>query len=373
MAMLKQRLKLHASNAPTLNNYHMKSFLQFIQEGGAAGHMAHPYDLPQVNTGNDLVKFFNEVAEQLEQDPSIASVKIDGFNVSFKYVGGQFAIDRGSMHPDDVAGITIDRLSHRFPEGHGMIPVGTKLLTILNDAVKTIRPELSKLGMIDDPTRFLNCEFVQGQTNVTKYSNSFIAIHGVNKFEQVTPKRRISKEIDYDRQALLDLIDKLQPIANKYKFQVFGSVPISEKDKSKISYNYTLQQRITLKTAKGTATKTLKQWLATATNPHTTKVKFKDGESRAALSFYAYTNIFQTRDITQYIDDPVKQKLVLDGFIFFHATRVLGNIVLKHFTTPMGDLDQHEGVVLRMPQYDNPVKITGDFMINRAQSAFFGQ
>ena len=49
-----------------------------LLEGGAVGHMAHPFDLPQVNTGADLIEFFNDAAEQLSEGE--ASVKIDGVN-----------------------------------------------------------------------------------------------------------------------------------------------------------------------------------------------------------------------------------------------------------------------------------------------------
>ena len=72
--------------------------------GGAAGHMAHPFDLPEVNTGNDLINFFKEAAEYLTINP--ASVKIDGVNVSFKLIDGphgkEFAVDRGSTKPIDI-------------------------------------------------------------------------------------------------------------------------------------------------------------------------------------------------------------------------------------------------------------------------------
>ena len=40
--------------------------------GGAAGHMAHPYDLDWVNSGRDLLRFF-ELAKDLQ-----GTVKIDG-------------------------------------------------------------------------------------------------------------------------------------------------------------------------------------------------------------------------------------------------------------------------------------------------------
>ena len=49
--------------------------------GGAAGHMSHPFDLPTVGNGSDLIKFFEDAAAFLATNPG--SVKIDGTNVSF--------------------------------------------------------------------------------------------------------------------------------------------------------------------------------------------------------------------------------------------------------------------------------------------------
>ena len=65
-----------------------------IVEGGAAGHMAHPFDLPGVNTGVDLLNFF-ETAKKFIDGKNPSAVKIDGVNVSFKVVGDenkQFAL-----------------------------------------------------------------------------------------------------------------------------------------------------------------------------------------------------------------------------------------------------------------------------------------
>ena len=68
--------------------------------GGAAGHMNHPFDLSWVNTGDDLIDFF-ERAKAFVEDKGAGAVKIDGVNVSFKVVeterGHEFAVDRGSL------------------------------------------------------------------------------------------------------------------------------------------------------------------------------------------------------------------------------------------------------------------------------------
>ena len=153
--------------------------------GGAAGHMNHPFDLGWVNTGSDLIDFFERAKTYVEKKGA-GAVKIDGVNVSFKVVetphGHEFAVDRGSLKPIDIEGITMARVDDRFPEGHGMRPAIKTLLSILNEALPTIKSELETLGMWDNPAMFLNTEYVEGTTNVTEYDENFLAIHGLNQF-----------------------------------------------------------------------------------------------------------------------------------------------------------------------------------------------
>ena len=84
--------------------------------------------------------------------------------MSFKVVetpnGHEFAVDRGSLKPIDIEGITMDRVDQRFPEGHGMRPAIRTLLTILNSSISDTKSELEGLGMWDDPSLFLNTEYV---------------------------------------------------------------------------------------------------------------------------------------------------------------------------------------------------------------------
>ena len=76
--------------------------------GGAAGHMRHPYDLQRVQSGADLVGIFEDLRSYATMSAQDINVKIDGVNVSFKLVGGEFAVDRGSTKPIDVAGVTLN-------------------------------------------------------------------------------------------------------------------------------------------------------------------------------------------------------------------------------------------------------------------------
>ena len=54
---------------------------ELIYEGGAAGHMAHPFDLPNVTSGKDLIKSFEQAADSLKKAPG--SVILDGVNGSW--------------------------------------------------------------------------------------------------------------------------------------------------------------------------------------------------------------------------------------------------------------------------------------------------
>jgi len=159
--------------------------------GGAAGHMKHPFDLPAVETGEDLKQFFETAADWVIENTAV--LKIDGVNASFKLIdspdavnGKEFALDRGSAYPIDIEGITTSRVGERWDEEHGMHAATIILLDIFNKALwhedgAHITEELQQLGLWDDPTKIFNAEFVLKSLNVKEYKTNFIALHGINK------------------------------------------------------------------------------------------------------------------------------------------------------------------------------------------------
>jgi len=362
--------------------------------GGAAGHMNHPFDLDWVNNGDDLIDFF-ERAKRFVQDDDAAAVKIDGVNVSFKLVEHsgqrQFAVDRGSLKNIDIDGITMDRVDDRFPEGHGMRPAIRTLLTILNNTLPSIENELMELGMWDNPSLFLNTEYVEGTTNVTEYDENFLAIHGLNQFYQKVAKSGASKgnirpgaerpegvkspstEVPYSPEVMQSLIDKLNPIAQEYGFKVYGSVPTRRTSDIDINYVKALSEPFTVQiSADRQVTKPLREWLAEASNPRYKTVKLRNGKKTHPLHKELYKAILnRTMPIVELVEDSDAEAAIY-GAIFMHATRVLGNDVLRGLTSDMGDVMNHEGVVLRDEKIfgPNPVKITGDFILGGMASNF---
>ena len=254
--------------------------------GGAADHMNHPFDLNSVDTGDDLLDFFNKAKKFIEKEGA-GAVKIDGVNVSFKVVEAdgihQFAVDRGSMKEIDIGGITMGRVDQRFPEGHGMRPAIKTLLMIVNKSLRNIKDELEDLGMWDNPTLFLNTEYVEGTTNVTQYDENFLAVHGLNQFYERTAKsgpskgnvrpgavrpegvKKVSTEVPYDPKVMEKLVKKLNVIAKDYGFQVYGSVPTQRIKDLDIDFSSTLSQPFTVQISDDREiTKPLKDWLSEA-------------------------------------------------------------------------------------------------------------
>jgi len=362
--------------------------------GGAVGHMAHPFDLSWVSSGSDLLDFFDR-AKTLVEKKGAAAVKIDGVNVSFKVVADdeikQFAVDRGSLKSIDIEGITMRRVDDRFPEGHGMRPAIKSLLTILNAAIKEIQPELEKLGMWDDPSRFLNTEYVAGTTNVTQYDDNFLAIHGLSQFyhrigksgpsknnerpgmERPEGVKAASVEVPYEPAIIESLVEKLVPYAEKYGFKVYSSVPTERIKDIEIDYSEVLSEPFTVRISDDREiTKSLGEWLQEATNPRYKTVKLKNGKRTHPLHKALYIDILnRSTSIVDLIEDS-DAEAVIYGAIFMHATRMLGNEVLKGLTSPMGDVMGHEGIVLRNDKLfgPNPVKITGEFIVGNLEGGF---
>jgi len=342
-----------------------------LREGGAGGHMAHPFNINWVNDGKDLIKAFQMSINYLRKGP--AAVKIDGVNASIRFVEldgkKQFVMDRGSMKPLDVKGITKAELTDRFGEGHGMIKVGGTVLDIFNESIPKIQNELKKLKLWDNPNIMFNLEYVAGSTNVLAYDKNFLAIHGLLELEQVTPKRRGTNEIEYDKTAMQDLLNKLAPAAAKHGYEVVGSIPTKLDGtpdlNSELNKKYTVNYNATKK-----ETKTLGQWLNDAKVPNI-EFKTKEGKTISALSKDVLIKISEGTNLEDYVADPKDYQSVIDGFAIYMATMKLGDAVLSKLSSPLGPVSDHEGIVIRDERISNaPFKITGSFIIKGMSSSF---
>lgn len=357
----------------------MNTFKEFLLlEGGAAGHMAHPFDLKSVKTGNDLIKIFYAIENSVKKNKT--AVKFDGLNASVKLIKNeqgnyQYAFDRGSAKPIDIKGITKDNVAERFEKGHGMIEVVNFLLPILDSTIETTMPELTKLGL-KKPNKFLNIEYVTGKTNVTHYDRNMIIIHGINEFVPRYAKNkrllsRASVEVPYSKESLNEFIKKIQPVFKQHNFEVFGPTMSTLKKEPKFDLVLTKPLGIAF-TETDTETRTLNNWLKSAKNPVNIFVKNIQNKKIPAMSKSNYLYVLGGNPINKLVgENKLAQKAVADGAIFYHATRMLGNELLASLGSAAGDLSQHEGLVIRDSKIASvPVKITGEFIVKGMESKF---
>ena len=333
---------------------------EVISEGGAGGHMAHPFDF--ANTGAKLVDVFAKSVKSLKQGGG--SVKIDGVNASIRMVNGQFVMDRGSAKPLDIKGMRPEDLSSRFEPGHGFIGIGTNVINIFDAAIPSTRSELKTLGLLDNPNILFNIEYVEGQTNVLGYGEigNFLAIHGLKEIKPKTfgkdgsVKSRVAVEIPYDKTAMQSYINKLNLVAMKSGFKVLGSVDTTFKSEPKLAS--VLTQPVTLYPTGEAVTKSLKDWLKGLkfTTPLITREQF--------------LKVVDSKNISQDFPGQDVNKIVNDTIVYL-TTIKLGDEILKNATSEIGDLEKHEGIVVRDSSiYGNPFKITGSFIIKGLGSKF---
>jgi phosphoribosylformylglycinamidine (FGAM) synthase PurS component/DNA-binding transcriptional MerR regulator len=191
--------------------------------GGAAGHMAHPFDCREVRNGRDLVKFYVKAVNAIplydeETKGSSVSVKLDGVNASFRLqkadnpAGFMFVLDRGGKTPGPVTGIDFDGVTSdnvlarvKGNEGHGLIQVVNHMTKLLNHDLMKLRPYVEALGLFDrmgpegvffDAEYYANEDEKRGYKpikNNVNYSKNYIAIHRLSEFYIDTRETKTGK------------------------------------------------------------------------------------------------------------------------------------------------------------------------------------
>tara|TARA_Y100000034_G_scaffold30565_1_gene37369 strand:- start:4823 stop:6769 length:1947 start_codon:yes stop_codon:yes gene_type:complete len=367
---------------------------------GTPGHMAHPFDVDRVKTGQDLIDYINDAVLRLQNQEIAGSVKWDGINTSFKLITTddgrkEFRMDRGTSEIGSVVGFDAESALKKWGTEHGMTQAIVKLLEIFNKALPFIRPELKELGMWDDPTKYFNTEYIEGKSNVQEYAANILAIHGINQFyEKKAQAHRIRKgtsmdrpglarpvdhstgkpikgggiEVPYDKEALGSLIEKVQPIAAKAGFEVYGDVPVEFDPEMELDLDKVLDIPVSVQiTPGGVATNSLREWLQMVEHPKDKRITRSDGRSVGALSKDIYMAVLRSAEeggipLSQYLESKDDVKDAINGGIFYHGTRLLGQAVKNALTSQAGSVGAHEGVVLRGLE-DFLVKLTGDFIV----------
>jgi cytidyltransferase-like protein len=366
-----------------------KQLYQILNEGGAGGHMDHPFEVPTVNNGADLVDLFNKTVSYLETSPAI--LKVDGSNISVKLVTSgtpQFGIDRGSSMQLDKDGVIISKLQDRFPNNPNLAKKGKIVLEIFNRSLPKIQNEIKLLGL-KDSERFINMEYIEGKSNVIEYEGNFLVLHNIGEFYTAISsirgtKSRKTESVTFNEAALYSLVEKLQPAAIEVSKEYNISPPFTIYHKilgtltKKPNFNNILSTPLSLNLGSlgDIQTKPLETWLKEViNNPEDKKVSFLDGTEKKALNKERlYIPAIKGTPLTTFLkEDKVNIKKAVDGIVLYHATRLLGNEILKHLEFPegFGPGEKQEGIVINSATVAPvPFKITGEFIVTGLQSPF---
>jgi hypothetical protein len=175
-------------------------------------------------------------------------------------------------------------------------------------------------------------------------------------------------EVPYDKEALGSLIEKVQPIAAKYGFEVYGDVPVEFDPEVELDLDKVLETPVSVQiTPGGVATNSLRTWLQMVEHPKDKRITRSDGRSVGALSKDIYMAVLRSAEeggipLSQYLESKDDVKDAINGGIFYHGTRLLGQAVKNALTSQAGSVGAHEGVVLRGLE-GFLVKLTGDFIV----------
>jgi len=191
--------------------------------GGAAGHMAHPFDCREVRNGRDLINFYVKAVNAIplyeeESKGSSVSLKLDGVNASFRLqkannsAGFMFVLDRGAKTRGpitklDFDGITPDNAIERWKGNteHGMIQVVSHMTKLLNHDLMKLKPYVEALGLFErmgpegvffDAEYYANEDKERGYQpvkNAVDYDQNYIAIHRLSEFYTETKETKTGK------------------------------------------------------------------------------------------------------------------------------------------------------------------------------------
>jgi hypothetical protein len=168
------------------------------------------------------------------------------------------------------------------------------------------------------------------------------------------------------------MIQKVNPIAENFGFKIYSSIPATIS--GNVNFSPILNTELVIKyTPEHAEAKTLRAWLEKCGNPVGTQIKTIQGKTVDAVSKDLYLRILNGTPLDQIVQDNNKDQVnaAICGAIIYHATRLLGQVILDSMTSSIGDLNTQEGIVIRDPKISStPFKITGEFIVRGMASAF---
>lgn len=170
---------------PTINGKKATTFRipKELNEGGAYGHMAHPFDVEMDLTFGDLKDI---VKKALDGELELVREKTDGQALAISWKNGNIIAARNKGHLANAGAnaLSEDELITKFA-GRGEVSDAFAF------AIRDLRQAISGLSeeqrqqIFQEGKSFMNCEIIYpASTNVIPYGQSLIVFHGTMQYDE---------------------------------------------------------------------------------------------------------------------------------------------------------------------------------------------
>jgi hypothetical protein len=158
---------------------------RYLMEGGAAGHLAHPFEDEEL-TFKDMKEMIDRgLLGGLDQEAPVTE-KLDGQNIAFSIRDGQiiFARNKGQVKSRGKNALDVAGIRNMF-SGRGNIEKAfTGAAEDLQAAVERLTPE-QRQQMFGDGSKFMSLEVILPDTqNVIPYGKSVLVMHGTIEYDE---------------------------------------------------------------------------------------------------------------------------------------------------------------------------------------------
>lgn len=155
---------------------------QELQEGGGAGHLAHPYE--------DLDLTFTDIKDMIKAALSgkleYAQEKLDGQNLMVTYKDGKVRSARNKTELKNFGqeSKTIEQVAEKFANRGSIKTAFVETMRDLESAINKLTPA-QKEQFFQDGKRFINLEILFPETqNVIPYGASLLRMHHFKEYDQ---------------------------------------------------------------------------------------------------------------------------------------------------------------------------------------------
>ena len=158
---------------------------RYLMEGGAAGHLAHPFEDEEL-TFKDMKEMIDRgLLGGLDQEAPVTE-KLDGQNIAFSVRDGQivFARNKGQVKGRGKNALDVAGIRNMFAGRGNIEKAFTGAAEDLQAAVGKLTPE-QRQQMFGDGSKFMSLEVILPDTqNVIPYGKSVLVMHGTIEYDE---------------------------------------------------------------------------------------------------------------------------------------------------------------------------------------------